>query len=241
MDEKIVKKFWDNVEKSDDADGCWNWKGRIGRKGSPIIVITVGLHKQKEYTGRRVSLELHDRLLEDKYVYSKCKNYLCVNPSHIVSGDEARFWLYVNPLADGSGCWEWTAGRDRDEYGYFSYMKEGIKIKDRAHVYSWELHNQSFILSSFQVCHTCDHPWCINPKHLWLGTTQENTQDRVDKGRSCSSTGEENGCSKLTEQEVREIRDLAQNLTHKKIGSLYGVSQSVVSRIVTRDSWKHVL
>lgn len=33
------------------------------------------------------------------------------------------------------------------------------------------------------VCHHCDHPWCINPDHLFLGTPLDNYWDARVKNR----------------------------------------------------------
>ena len=33
------------------------------------------------------------------------------------------------------------------------------------------------------VCHTCDTPACFNPEHLFLGTAQDNSNDKIAKNR----------------------------------------------------------
>lgn len=83
-----------------------------------------------------------------------------------------------------------------------------------------------------RVCHTCDNGKCINPKHLFLGTPKENSQDMVRKGRSCK--GEKNGACKLSDIDVLNIRQAVRGLgcTQRFLSEVYGVKESQISRII---------
>jgi hypothetical protein len=71
------------------------------------------------------------------------------------------------------------------------------------------------------------------------GTHQQNMQDKVDKGRQFK--GEQAPLSKLTEDNVREIRRryVAGEL-QRVLGAEFGVSQGVISEVVNGNAWKHV-
>lgn len=64
--------------------------------------------------------------------------------------------------------------------------------------------------------------------------------DKVAKNRN--HKGEQFPQSKATEDSVREIRRIyaAGGITQDELCSRYGISSSVISRIITRKIWKHV-
>lgn len=79
-----------------------------------------------------------------------------------------------------NGCWEWIGGKNNLGYGMF---RDGNKMRT-AHRVGYEIFNNTKIPKNICVCHTCDNPKCVNPKHLWLGTIKENITDMIDKGRA---------------------------------------------------------
>jgi hypothetical protein len=96
---------------------------------------------------------------------------------------EERFWAKVNK-AEGLGpagdCWEWTAAKTTAQYGAFMKVK-GVQIL--AHRFSYELTHGDIGDRKLFVCHRCDNPACVNPAHLFLGSHQQNVDDKMSKGR----------------------------------------------------------
>lgn len=92
--------------------------------------------------------------------------------------------------------------------------------------------------TSSVVMHKCDNPRCINPKHLELGTHKQNARDAVT--RLGVSVGERNGSSKLTREQVQEIRKLYStgDISQRKIASMYNVAQSQICRITSGIGWR---
>jgi hypothetical protein len=86
--------------------------------------------------------------------------------------------FYEKVRIEGVGdCWEWTAGKST---GYGVIKVDGRSRK--AHRVSYLIHNGE-LPREMLVCHKCDNPPCVNPAHLFLGTYQDNAQDKVNKGR----------------------------------------------------------
>ena len=147
---------------------------------------------------------------------------------------EERFWSKVDKR-NPDECWNWKGSLFAGGYGQFS-LNHSTPVP--AHRFSYELCNQP-IPEGLYVCHTCDNRACVNPAHLWVGTQSENIKDMFRKGRDNHPHGEEVNWSKLTEQQVRDIREqTASGIYQYVVAEKYGICQSNVSRIVNRNSWK---
>lgn len=153
---------------------------------------------------------------------------------------QERFMLYA--IADPiSGCWLWGGAVDKDGYGVFMTRIDGVKKTNKAHRFSWELHNEK-IAPGLCVLHKCDIPSCVNPSHLYTGTPQENMDDMWRRGRGCPPKGVAHCRSKLNNYQVRIIRRFAAygTISQREIGEVFGVHQSEISRILYNKAWKHV-
>lgn len=134
-------------------------------------------------------------------------------------------------------CWEWKAGRTSGGYGNMGTVNP--RRNWQAHRLSY-IHFKGTIPDGFCVCHTCDNRGCVNPYHLFLGTSQENTADRNRKSRQ--ARGSKQGSSKLTKDQVLEIysRYKAGGVRQRDLGREFGVSQAAISFITRGLHWQHV-
>lgn len=143
-----------------------------------------------------------------------------------------RFWEKVDK---SGGCWLWTAGIYKDGYGQFQYKLKMVA----AHRYSWELHFGE-IPEGLQVLHKCDTRNCIRPEHLFLGTNQDNVDDKVSKGRQHKPKGVLHGRSKLDDNKVRCIRRYYPMFTQRDLAKFFNVYESTINKVVHYITWKHV-
>lgn len=134
------------------------------------------------------------------------------------------------------GCRLWTGATNGRGYGQ-------LRVKGklyRAHRYVYELVNGP-IPAGLCVLHRCDVRACVNPAHLFLGTNADNTADMMAKGRGVFPTGERASSAKLTEHQVRIIRQrCAAGETHRSVAAMFGISHNAVGSIVRRRTWREV-
>lgn len=132
---------------------------------------------------------------------------------------------------DANACWPWTAARDRDGYGLFSFGGKHYRAPRLA------LTMQGInIPKGNHACHSCGNPSCCNPAHIYSGTPVENNADKRKHGTN--KNGENIHCAKLTKEQVLAIR--ADNRSYSKIANDYGVTTSNVTVIKSRKTWKHI-
>lgn len=148
-----------------------------------------------------------------------------------------RFWNSTDKSGGSDACWECCLGKDKD--GYAHIVIEGKRTI--AHRYSWQLHN-GYIPAGMWVLHSCDNPPCVNPKHLFLGTCQDNIDDKMTKGRHKGPRGESNRGSKLSKTQVIRVRLLRRifGYTYPKLSKMFGIHKNTAQRICTGKLWSHL-
>jgi hypothetical protein len=94
---------------------------------------------------------------------------------------EIRFWSKVDIRSD-EDCWMWLASVVR-HYGQFEINVNGAWKPAKAHRVAWELSHGCDVPAGLLICHTCDIPLCVNPRHLYVGTDLDNMHDKMARGR----------------------------------------------------------
>ena len=145
-------------------------------------------------------------------------------------------WKYINKGREDS-CWECNHCPDKDGYGRMCIDYKTIKC----HRLVYEL-TFGPIPDGLFVLHKCNNPKCCNPNHLYIGTAKENNNQCLGEGRFISSLGERNGQSKLTAQNIIDIKKLYSSGEYyqKDLGKIFGVKISQISRIINKKRWKHI-
>lgn len=148
-----------------------------------------------------------------------------------------RFWGRVDKSAGPAGCWPWR-GPLMTGTGYGVIR---TKYARGAHRVAWALTNGPIPVGMY-ICHHCDNRPCCNPKHLFIGTSADNSRDMWTKGRGRHATlpGEANPSARLTAAQVDAIRAAftGRRGQQSALARLYGVSLSAVHLIVRGRKWK---
>lgn len=147
---------------------------------------------------------------------------------------EARF---LKNVFKTGGCWLWKLRPATSGHGR-------IKVNGKM-VYA---HRVSYLLFTGEipvgmvVCHRCDTPLCVNPQHLFLGTSRDNSIDLARKGLSGPQLKPEayEGKRRFGEAIPPEVsaailREYVESkASQRSLAKKFGVSKSYVNKLLTR-------
>jgi len=140
-------------------------------------------------------------------------------------------------LDESTGCHLWTRAKQSAGYGHFCRFGKNIL----AHRYLFEKENGPIPDGMF-LCHSCDTPACVNPKHLFVGTAKDNMRDASRKSRTHPQkdpnwqSGERNSRARFTEDQVR----LFHSVMHESGISAHALAKIVGCPTSTMHSAVHV-
>lgn len=136
-------------------------------------------------------------------------------------------------------CWLWQGTLNDKGYAMLSIGgRKGLYARVSRLAYYFEYGPFD---ESLKACHHCDNPQCVNPNHIFLGTSKDNTLDMYLKGRESlppNFYGEEVATSKLTEEDVLTIYN--STLSMDELATQYNISKTQIHRILTGKSWAHL-
>lgn len=139
-------------------------------------------------------------------------------------------------------CWEWRGTLSvtnstediANRYGTL-FIK---KIPIYSHRIAYCIFNDTNLKEGECVLHNCDNPHCINPNHLRVGTIKDNSDDKVKRLRH--KFCEDHPHTKLSNDDVRKIKELYGIITQVKIADIFNVSESTISAIINGKTWKRL-
>lgn len=182
--------------------------------------------------------------------------YCSINCRIVGHSKETEFWLFSTHeqkierlkisyekfvIKNPEGCWDWSGCKTKQGYPVVGFGK-GTTIKgNRA---SWMIHYGE-IPDGKWILHHCDFPPCTKivgdptKDHLYLGTAKDNSRDAKERGRLPIRSGERHPRALLTNEQVKEVKELLKNnIPVKIIGKKYNVKNYIIYNIRTGKTYK---
>jgi len=142
-------------------------------------------------------------------------------------------WLNDHSGYEGDDCLTWPYARNKGKEGVVTFRGRQISASRAMCII---VHGDP-PGRDYDAAHSCGngHLACVTPKHLRWATRKENLADMESHGTKMK--GEKSPIAKLTEADVREIRNLRGRFTLDQLGSAFGVNRATIHLIHTRKNW----
>lgn len=117
-----------------------------------------------------------------------------------------------------TSCWIWPYAKGKNGYGKLQIDNVSLE----PHKWLYEL-IKGKTPANCELDHLCKNPLCINPEHL----------EPVSHAENCKRGNQ----TKLTADDVKEIRRLRGKLTQREIAEKFGVSRASIGYILQGKRW----
>lgn len=150
-------------------------------------------------------------------------------------------WSKVDKRGEDE-CWPWLGVKNIQGYGRvqikeYSYYAHRV-IFNLVYPNTIELNAPKNSSEKGFLLHTCDNPACCNPKHLWIGTHDDNMADKAAKGRTPDYSGDKGPRCKLSMAQAQEIRALRkQGVTARELAKQYNISLPSIKTLLAGKSY----
>lgn len=152
-----------------------------------------------------------------------------------VRGAPLAFLLELVGHAESS-CVKWPFSTHENGYGQVSFRGAPMYASRAMCILA---HGEPPEESNY-AAHSCGngHLGCVHPGHLVWKSALENNADKIGHGTVVK--GEAHHKTKLTEADVRSIRQLRGRMLHREIAAMFGVTRMSITDILAFRSWKWV-
>lgn len=149
-------------------------------------------------------------------------------------GSDGSVWSF----AKGTKWKKLNAGTTKSGHQVVVLVRDGVKKSHNVH----RLVIEAFIglcPKGKECLHKDGNPKNNNVDNLRWGTRKENCNDTIRHGRT--TLGEKNPRAKLKRSQVVIIKkELAKNISTKKLGERFNVSKNTIESIKRNENWKEV-
>lgn len=256
--EKMLQKFWARVAVCEHGHACkaccWLWQGGTTRGGYGSMALYWGSyppgtpHYQQKRAHRMCWDIVYGPIPDGLWVLHNCPggdNPLCVNPAHLWLGtpddnqkDSMR--TGTRPTGDKHGLRLHPEAVTRGERSGVTHLSDNDVYAIRA--YGRLGYSQTHLAKAFDI--SSGNVGSILRRRSWAHLPEREDDHFINTlgpSKDSRHRGETISWSKLTEQNVLEIRALAaQGWYQRQLAQRYGVSKSLIGFVVTRKLWKHL-